>query len=278
VKSSIAILLVLGLATAVLFGPVGCGDREPSEKMVKLYAGAGLRKGVDELIKAFSAQSGVRIDVEYGGSGPMMSRAKIQKDADLFMPGDVGWIEQLDSPPNTGIVEDSKLVAYFVPVIIVRKGNPKTEKIDRLEDFFRKDRKDLTIALGNEYCQVGKASLEILKNKGLDIKEIDPKRLMRSKTVNELGLFVKTGRADAAIVWDAIANNNRDALEKIEIIEIPKDLDLISRVEVGMLSTGRNKAAARKFVDFIAGPTGQKKLKEHGYSTLDFLPEARSRD
>ncbi len=161
-------------------------------------------------------------------------------------------------------------VSIFVSLSIFLKKNP--EKIARLEDLFRKD---LTIALGNEYCQVGKASLKIFKKNGLDIKDIDPKRLMRSKTVNELGLFVKTDRADVAIVWDAIAVNSANALD---MIEIPMDRNLISRVVVGMLSTGRNKAAARKFVDFISGPTGQKILKEHGYSTLDFLSESRSRD
>jgi len=122
----------------------------------------------------------------------------------------------------------------------------------------------LTIALGNEYCQVGKACLKIFKKNGLDIKDIDPKRLMRSKTVNELGLFVKTGRADAAIVWDAIAVNNAAALD---MIEIPRDRNLISRVVVGMLSTGGNKTGAREFVEFVAGPTGQEILRKHGYCT-----------
>jgi molybdate transport system substrate-binding protein len=258
VKSGNAILLLLGLAGVVLSFAPGCGPDE-SGNDVKLYAGAGLRKGVDELIKAFIVQSNVRIEVEYGGSGPMMSRAKLQKDGDLFMPGDVGWVDQLHAA--AGIVEDRKPVAYFVPVIIVRKGNP--EKIYKLEDLFRKN---LTIALGNEYCQIGKASRKILKKNGLDLNDIEPKRLMQSKTVNELGVFVKNRRAAAAIVWDAIAVNNADALD---MIEIPRDRNLISRVVVGMLSTGRHKANARKFVDFISGPTGQEILAKHGYRTSE---------
>ena len=249
----------MGLVVSVLPCVLGCRRDDSAGKAVKLYAGAGMQEGVDELIKAFAKESGVLIDVEYGGSGPMMSRAKIQKDADLFMPGDVGWVDQLHA--DAGIVEDRKLVAFFVPVIIVPKGNP--EKIARLEDLFRQD---LTIALGNEYAQVGKASLKILAKNGLDIKDIDPKRLMLSKTVSELGLFVKTNRADAAIVWDAIAVNNAEALD---MIEIPMERNLISRVVVGMLSTGRNKESAREFVDFIAGPTGQKILTDHGYCTSE---------
>jgi molybdate transport system substrate-binding protein len=256
VKFRIAILLIFGSAAVASSCVSGCRRDDPA---VKLYAGAGLRKGVDELVKAFTSQSDVRIEVEYGGSGPMMTRAKIRKDGDLFMPGDVGWVEQLHA--DSGIVEDRKLIAYFVPVIIVRKGNP--EKIHRLEDLFRKD---LTIALGNEHCQVGKASLKILEKNNLDIKDIDPKRLMRSKTVNELGVFVNTGRAAAAIVWDAIAVNNAG---KLDTIEIPMDRNLVSRVVVGVLSTGQNKTAARKFVDFIAGPDGRKILTDHGYRTSE---------
>jgi len=258
VRSQVAILSAVVLIVAAS-GVVGCGDGGADERTVKLYAGAGMRKGVDELAAAFTAESGVRIDVEYGGSGPMMTSAKIAKDGDLFMPGDVGWVDQLHA--DTGMVEDRMPVAYFVPVIIVQKGNP--ENILRLEDLFRSG---LTIALGNKFCQVGKASARILDKNGLDMGKIDPQRLMRSKTVNELGLFVKTKRADAAIVWDAIAFNNADALDTIEI---PLERNLISRVVVGMLSTGRNKADARKFAEFVAGPTGREILTKHGYRTSE---------
>ncbi|MDP6046475.1 MAG: molybdate ABC transporter substrate-binding protein [Phycisphaerae bacterium] len=257
------ILLTTAVLAAMSLCAAGCGKGDGTavvdKNMVKLYAGAGMQDGVDALIKAFTAESGVLIDVEYGGSGPMMTRAKIAKDGDLFMPGDVGWVDQLHEA--SGIVEDRKPVAFFVPVIIVAKDNPK--KIFRLDDLFRKD---LTIALGNEYCQVGKASARILKRNSLDINKIAPERLMRSKTVNELGLFVKTGRADAAIVWDAIAFNNAP---RVDVVKIPRDNNLISRVVVGMLSTGSHKADARRFVDFIASPTGQEILSRHGYRTSE---------
>ena len=256
-KSRIAILLATGFATVVLSCVVGCNRDESAERAVKLYAGAGMRVGVDELIKAFSEQYGVEIDVEYGGSGPMMTRAKITKNGDLFMPGDVGWIDQLHA--DSGIVEDRSQVAYFVPVIIVEKGNPKG--ILRLEDMLRKD---LTIALGNEFCQIGKASAKIFAKNGLDLKVIDPQRLVRSKTVNELGSFVKNKRADAALVWDAIAINNANALD---MIEIPLEQNRVSNVVVGMLSTGRNKKQARQFVDFITSDAGQEILKRNGYRT-----------
>jgi len=247
------------LTAVVSLSLLGCGRGESEAKTVKLYAGAGLRTGVDELIKAFAKQSDTPIDVEYGGSGYMMTRAKIQKDGDLFMPGDVGWVDQLHR--DSGVVEAKTPVAFFVPVIVVRKGNPAN--VRTLQDFFRGD---LTVALGNEFCQVGKASARIFAKNGLDISKIDPKRLMRSKTVNELGLFVKTKRADAAIVWDAIAVNNADSLDTIEI---PRDQNLISRVVVGLLSTGENKTGAKKFVEFIAGPTGREILRKHGYRTSE---------
>ena len=216
-----------------------------------------MQDGVDALIKAFGEQSDIVIDVDYGGSGPMMSRAKIRKDGDLFMPGDVGWVDQLHN--DSGIVEDRRLVAYFVPVIVVRKNNPKG--IMKLEDMFRDGVK---VAIGNEYCQVGKATRKILTDNGLDINDIPEGHLKETTTVNELGMDVAMRRSDAAIVWDAIAINNA---EKLDMIEIPLEKNRISRVVVGMLSTGKHKSAAREFVDFISGPVGQKILASHGYRT-----------
>ena len=222
---------------------------------VKVYAGAGLRKGVDELVSAFEEQTGVEVVVEYGGSGIILSQVQMNNDGDLFMPGDISWVEILQE--KTGMVESMTQVSYFVPVIIVSKGNPKN--INGVEDFYRDD---VSTALGREdACQAGKISSKILSNYGLDRGELEHKE---SLTVNELGVWVKMKNVDTAIVWDAIANNIADA---VDTIGIPKDKNVISKVVVGLLNDSKNKAAAQEFIDFLTGESGKKILEENGYST-----------
>ena len=259
-SNATAALIAAALCVAIL---PGCSDERQQDKtVVRLYAGAGLRRAVEALATAFEKETGISISPDYAGSGVLISRARLDAEADLFMPGDVWYVDRLNE--LAGLIESKTAVAFFVPVIIVRKGNPKN--IRTPEDFFRKD---VAVALGQaKACQVGRASTKILQKHGLDRAALGAKE---SLTVNELGVWVKMGDIDAAIVWDAIAAN---LAESVETIEIPKDKNVISRVVVGLMTTSRNKGAARKFVDFMTGPKGRAILQAHEYQTLD--PSASS--
>jgi len=244
---------VAAVAAAVMLAVVvGCGSR-PTET-VRLYAGAGLRPAVDELVEAFRAETGIEVLPDYDGSGVVITRAREDNDADLFMPGDVWYVDELHR--RTGRVVSKTQVSWFVPVLIVAKGNPKG--IRSLEDLFRDDVK---VALGNaQACQVGRISTKILKKSGLDRATL--KDVKEADTVNLLGVWVKVREVDVAIVWDAIAANVAD---DVDVIEIPRDRNIISSVVVALLNTSKNPGAAQQFIDFMTGPTGRDILRKRGY-------------
>lgn len=225
------------------------------EQSIKLYAGAGLRKGTDKLIDAFEADSGIQVNVEYGGSGIMLTRVQMNKDGDLFMPGDISWVQILQE--KTDQVESMTPVSWFVPVIIVSKGNPK--KIQTVQDFYRED---VAVGLGRaDACEVGRAATKILANYELDRSTLEHKE---SLTVNEIGVWVKMRDVDAGIVWDAIAANMTDSLDKVTI---PADKNVISTIVAGLLKESKNKPAAQQFIDFMKSEKGQRILNENGYQT-----------
>jgi molybdate transport system substrate-binding protein len=238
----------------------GCDSGGDSADLptLRLYAGAGLRRGIDALVSEFKKQSGITVDVDYGGSGMIISRAREDRSADLFMPGDVWYVDKLQE--KSGCIESKTAVAYFVPVIITAKGNP--EKIFKLKDFLRKD---IKIAVGNsKACQIGRLTMKIFKKNGLDASNLKAKEGL---TVNELGVWVKMHDADAAIVWDAIAAN---IAEDIEIVEIPPGSNVISKVVIGLMKGSHNKRAAQKFIDFIISGKGKDILKSKGYRTENY--------
>jgi molybdate transport system substrate-binding protein len=226
-----------------------------TEQTIKIYAGAGLRRAIDKLAEAFEQDTGIKVEPDYGGSGHILSRVQMNEDGDLFMPGDVSWVRMLHD--RTGWVQEETTISYFVPVIIVQKGNPKN--INSITDFFRRD---VVVGLGRDQaCQVGKASNKILAahgyaREGLDLKE--------SLTVNEIGVWVKMNDVDTGIVWDAIYANIADSADKIDI---PKDKNDISRVVVGLLSHSKNKPAAQAFTNFLVSEQGKAILSENGFST-----------
>lgn len=225
------------------------------EQRVKLYAGAGLQKGIDKLIEAFEMDTGIAVETDYGGSGIIMTRAQMNKDGDLFMPGDVSWVQILQE--KTGQVESMTPISYFVPTIIVAKGNPKN--IRTVEDFYRAD---VMVGLGRaEACEIGRASTKILSNYGLERSNLEHKE---SLTVNEIGVWIKMKDVDAGIVWDAIAVNMSDSLDTVQI---PANKNVISKIGVALLKESKNKSAAQKFIDFMKGDKGQRILNDNGYQT-----------
>ena len=239
-------------ATLIFSLMFGCG-KKPQQTPVRLYAGAGMRHAVEALSTAFEQQSGIAVEADYAGSGTLITRAQGDPAADLFMPGDIWYVDRLHE--KTRNIEESLTVSFFVPTLIVPKGNPKgIRSVGNLTN------QTLRVALGNpEACQIGRISVRILKNAGVEFEDL---HAMESMTVNELGIWVKMNHADVAIVWDAIAMN---ISESVEIIKIPMEINEISTVVCGLLNSSSNKEAARRFMQFMAGPQGKAILKEKGY-------------
>ena len=60
-----------------------------------LYAGAGLRVPVDQIVARYEKESGNTVIVEYGGSGQILTRYQLTQQGDLFLPGSADYVEKL---------------------------------------------------------------------------------------------------------------------------------------------------------------------------------------
>lgn len=243
------------LAMAVAVACIG-GCSGPDEDALILYAGAGLRNAISAAIDEFEKVHGIKVVVDYRGSGTILAGAKEKKAGDLFMPGDVWYVDELDRQAD--LIAERTPVAYFVPVILVRKDS--TKNIQSLADLFGEG---VTVALGSaKACQVGRLSTKLLAKNGLDrAKLMTP---LESFTVNQLGVWVDTRKVDAAIVWDAIAANYA---KSCRAVEIPKEKNIISHVVVGLMTSSKHPDKARKFIKFLTSPAGQDILNAHGLRT-----------
>jgi molybdate transport system substrate-binding protein len=157
-------------------------------------------------------------------------------------------------------VASQKNVCYFVPVILVQKGNPKN--IKTLADLARPG---LRLGIGNpKACQVGRASEQIFAKNGIAKDAIEKNVVFQSVTVSELGLQVTMGQLDATIVWDATA---AFYVDKADAIAIPPASSEVSSVAVAILKCSEQPAPAQAFVDFLASPDGQAIFRKQHYTT-----------
>jgi len=239
----------------------GCGKREPgrsgTEPTLQLYCGAGIRPPVDELVEAFFEERGVRIVPDYAGSEVLLSRMKLSLSGDLYMPGDKHYVDQA---ARAGMVLSRRTVCYWVPTILVRKGNPK--KISGLQDLLRPG---IKVGLGDaNACAIGRTSWMILARNGISREQTKDNLVFQSLTVNELGMQIQTGTLDAVIVWDAMA---RYYAEYGEQVPIPPEKNVISTVDIGVLKFTKDRELAEKFADFAASEPGRAIFRKHHYST-----------
>lgn len=243
---------LLCLAAALPGG--GCRDERPGAgPPLLLLCGAGLKPALDELLPAFATATGIVAEPDYAGSGILLTRARQEGVADLFLPGDGFYVDELQR--LSGRVAERTEIATLRPCLIVARGNPRG--IRALQDLTRPE---VRLAVGNaQACQIGRLTAEVLARAGIDPAGLGAKE---SLTVSELGLWVTLHDVDAAVVWDATALALGPA---VEVVPLPLDPAAISRVTLALLTDARHPAAAREFMRFCRGARAQAILRRLGY-------------
>lgn len=248
------------LVAAILL--TACDRKDPKQEQVAgkeliLYCGAGIRPPAAELAEAFERKHGVKIITNYAGSETLLSTIRLVRSGDLYMPGDKHYVEQAASE---GMIHSHKSVCYFIPVILVQKGNPKN--IQTLQDLLRPGVK---LGLGNaKACAIGRKTRKIFTKNNIVWSDIEKNLKFHSMTVNELGMQIQAKALDAVIAWDAIA---RYYGEYGKYVRIPIEQNVISTIDIGVLKFTKHRELAEKYVDFIASESGQEIFKKHNYST-----------
>lgn len=244
-------ILILSAAGCEKRGGAGSGPAE-----LLLYAGAGLRPPIEELVQQFEKDKGFRIVTDYAGSEMLLSKIKLSRRGDLFLPGESYYLDQAD---RESLIADRRTVCYFVPVILVQKGNP--HGIKGLLDLLQPD---LKLGLGDAgACAVGRVSSMLFEKNNIPWTSVQKNLVYQSLTVNELGLQVQTGSLDAVIVWDAIA---RYYAAYGQTVPIPPAQNIITSVEAAVLATTNHRQDAEEFLRFAASERGRAVFQEHGYT------------
>jgi len=242
------------LAVLLLAGLCGCG--RGGTPVLRLYCAAGLRPPVAELVAEFGRDQGIVIESDYGGSGILLSRIKLTREGDLYLPGDVRYVQQARA---AGLIASSVNACYSIQVILVAKR--ASRPVRSLADLAAPG---LRVGLGEPMaCAIGEVTKGILERAGIR-EQVQANVVFSSLTVNELGLQVKSGQLDAAIVWDATARQYADVAE---IVGIDRDENVISTIPVAALRSSRHAELARGFQEFVTSARGREIWARHGFST-----------
>ena len=221
---------------------------------LRLWAGAGLRQPVEKLVERFSQQSGLKVYVDYGGSGQLVSRLLAAGRGDLFLPGSLHYIKQLK---KRGLVVSTLPVALHTPVLAVARA--QAGRVKRLADLALPG---LRVGLGDPQAMaMGRQARQILERAGLASK-VAPNVTVRAATVKQLALYVAQGLVDAAIIARADAVQQSQSMV---MIPIPEGLYEPEVIAVALLTTSAQPGAARGLQEFLASQASRQVFAGFGF-------------
>ena len=246
------------------------------------FVGGTMRPGMEKLAALYEKQTGVKVLLDYAESGQQLIKISQTKKGDLFIAHD----------PYRGATEKKNLLdkawtaTGLTGVIVVAKGNPK--KITAFSDLARPGIK--VILTDSVYSTLGHV-VEVIKRKsGLGAK-VEANVVTRTKSSGEAANAISLGNGDAAIVWNAVAFLRSDKLDAIPL-DAPlmpvKGVDAITsatfgpidmsfiRVWIMTLQASKQKAAARKFAEFVASKEAAAVWIGFGFSPVPPPPAAVS--
>lgn len=234
-----ASVVILAAVTGLLYLNSVKPQSSNTTNSLVLYCAAGMKPPVEEIVQQYKDEYGVEVQVQYGGSGTLLSNMQIADHGDLFLAADESYIV---IAKEKGLIAESITIAELTPVIAVAKGNPKN--IQSLQDLLREDVK---VALANpDAASIGKLSMEICEKAGL-WDQLKKQVSVFKPTVNDIANDVKIGAVDAAIIWDSISNQYPE-LENIHTSELDAGKQVTT---IAVMQKTNHPTAALKFARYL---------------------------
>lgn len=225
-----------------------------------VYVGAASKPPTEEIVEQFQQETGVKVDVIFGGSGYVLSQMKLSGKGDIYFPGSSDYME-IAKRENLVYPETEKQVVYLVNAINVQKGNPKN--IQSLKDLCKSG---IKVAIANpEGVCVGSYAVEILE-KNLsenEIKQFKKNLSNYTESCDKTASAIALSTVDAVIGWRVFHYWNPEM-----IVTIPLKSDEIIRIgyiPIAISTLTRNKELAQYFIDYVSGEKGIAIFKKYSY-------------
>jgi molybdenum ABC transporter molybdate-binding protein len=219
---------------------VGCRPDNKTKESILLYCAAGTKPVIEKVAKQYFKEFGVRIDIQYGGSGTLLSNLRIAKQGDLYISADKSY---MDEAIGFGLIEETQPLAYIKPVIAVAKGNPK--KIRTIEHLYKDT---VAIAIANpDAASIGRLTKKMLLESG-DWEAINNNITVLMPTVSDIANSIKIGTVDAGIIWDATANQ----YDEIDMVSVELFESHIKNITMGVLKFSKQPTEALRFLRYLS--------------------------
>ncbi len=261
------ILFLVGLLTLV---PVsGCVKGE--QKTITAFCGSASKPAMEEAAKVFEERTGIKVYLNFSGSGTMLSQMKLSRSGDLYIPGSPDYMAMAE---QDGVVEPNsvKIISYLIPAILVQYGNPKN--IQALSDLAKPG---IEVGIADpESVSIGLYAYEILEYNNL-LPEVGENIITYGESYSKIVSLIALKAVDAILGWRVFSKWQPETIDVVYLK--PEQIPRIAYIPGAISTFTKDRESARKFLDFLVSPPGQEIFSKWGYITTEsearkFAPNA----
>jgi ABC-type molybdate transport system substrate-binding protein len=250
--------------------PIEDADAWAPRPALVLMAGAMLKPGIDEAVKAFAQREGVDVNTIYAGCGIHVAQMKAIKGSsapaahfpDAYFACDVSFLRQVQQ-----WFDSAKIVSRNDMVLVVPKGNPKAVK--SIRDLARPE---LRVGLAHPVnSALGALADELLKKLDLHSKIYSPARrwpVVHADAGHVLVNQMRAGALDAMIVYRSnVLANPENAQKYLEIVE----MNLPEAIAIQPYAVARDsdhRYLMRRLLDAILSPASERRFRSAGFQWI----------
>jgi molybdate transport system substrate-binding protein len=245
------------LATAAGAGSTAA-EHAPTQLLV--FAAASLSDALDEVDRAFTTRTGVRVNASYAASSVLAKQIEAGAPADAFFSADLAWVDYLD---ERGLLKRGSRRDVLGNALVLIAPADSPLRLSITPGF------DLTAALGEgrlatadpDSVPAGKYARAALKQLGVWQRVSD--RLVRGENVRAALAYVARGEAPLGIVYQTDAQ----AEKRVRVVGVfPENSHPPITYPVAL--TVRSRPEAARFADFLASETARQIFTRYGFTAL----------
>jgi molybdate transport system substrate-binding protein len=222
---------------------------------IVVSAAASLTNAFTQIGKDFeSANPDVKVLFNFAASGALFQQIAQGAPVDVFASAD---IETMDKARGKGVVDGPSIKNFAVNklVLVTSKGSAIQDIKELGGDSVKR------IAVGKpETVPAGRYTKEALQ-KNCMWAELEPK-LIYAESVRQVLDYVSRKEVDAGFVY---ATDAASAAEKVKVVSVTGGHKLVV-YPIAIVSSGKNKAAAGKFIKYVLSGKGQAVLARYGFT------------
>jgi len=219
-----------------------------------VFSAGAVAPPIKKCAEEFKAKFGTEFEFTVNKAEILIEEIAKMREGDLLTCGSE-FI--LDHAQLKGLVlkETRKSLGSRTSAILVQKSNPK--KIRSMLDLTKEG---MQVGISVSGCLTG--VWDDLATKAGFTERIRKNTIAYADGCGELMSFINKKKVDAILGWDAFKNLN---MQTMDIIELPKDLQVHRSTAIGVITFSKNKELAKRFIDFLTSAEGKKIYEEYGW-------------